>query len=173
MLGLLVTTPAASKFSTSIFMPAICSHYPTAALSLAILLVSAQSLVRAALVVAASIVVRRAITRPSVLILASSKALAVSAMRRVILHPSALRSLLISARTAVKKVNTHPISKMFVADQPWQTGHKTSDCKENRKFDRNDIRDETPEDAWAELKKADKERDLEDFREVRYLIEHD
>jgi hypothetical protein len=116
MPGLLVTTPVASKFSTSISMPVISSHYPTVVVSLAILLVSAQSLVRAAVVVLASTVVRRAITRPSVLILASSKALAVSATRRVILHPSALRSLLISARTAVKKVSTHSISKIYVAD---------------------------------------------------------
>ncbi|PCG91900.1 Zinc finger, CCHC-type [Penicillium occitanis (nom. inval.)] len=47
-----------------------------------------------------------------------------------------------------------------------EEGHKTSDCKENRKFDLNDVRDETPEDAWAELKKADKERNLEDFRDA-------
>lgn len=105
----LVTTPAASKFSTSIFMSVICSHYLTAAVSLAISLVSAQSLVRA-MVVAASTVVRRAITRPSVLILASSKAPAAFAARKVILLLNAPRSLLISARTAVKKVGTHPIS---------------------------------------------------------------
>lgn len=41
------------------------------------------------------------------------------------------------------------------------------DCKENRKFDLNGIADRLPEEAWATLKKASDERDLEDFREVR------
>jgi hypothetical protein len=45
-------------------------------------------------------------------------------------------------------------------------GHKTVDCKDNRKFDRNDVPDKLPAEAWAELKQADKERDLNDFREV-------
>lgn len=46
-------------------------------------------------------------------------------------------------------------------------GHKTMDCKENRRFDLNHIPDKLPEEAWAILKKASDERDLEDFREVR------
>lgn len=41
------------------------------------------------------------------------------------------------------------------------------DCKENRKFDMNDIPDKLPEEAWAILKKASDEKDLEDFREVQ------
>lgn len=45
-------------------------------------------------------------------------------------------------------------------------GHKTMDCKENRRFDLNHIPDKLPEEAWAILKKASDERDLEDFREV-------
>ncbi|KAM0117051.1 hypothetical protein ACP6JC_006374 [Aspergillus fumigatus] len=44
-------------------------------------------------------------------------------------------------------------------------GHKTIECTENRKFDLNDIPDKLPEEAWAALKKASNERDLEDFRE--------
>ncbi|KKK26200.1 hypothetical protein ARAM_003867 [Aspergillus rambellii] len=44
-------------------------------------------------------------------------------------------------------------------------GHKTIECKENRKFDLNHIPDRLPEEAWAILKKASIERDLEDFRE--------
>jgi hypothetical protein len=36
----------------------------------------------------------------------------------------------------------------------------------------NHVADETPEEAWAKLKKADAERDLEEFRDVRYLVEH-
>ncbi|KMP00527.1 hypothetical protein CIRG_00669 [Coccidioides immitis RMSCC 2394] len=45
-------------------------------------------------------------------------------------------------------------------------GHKTKDCTENRKFDQHDIPDKMPEEAWAILKKASDERDLEDFREI-------
>jgi hypothetical protein len=41
------------------------------------------------------------------------------------------------------------------------------ECKENRKFDLHDIPDKLPEEAWAILKKASDEKDLEDFREVR------
>lgn len=41
------------------------------------------------------------------------------------------------------------------------------ECTENRKFDLHDIPDKLPEEAWAILKKASDEKDLEDFREVR------
>ncbi|KAJ9241347.1 transcriptional regulator family: Zinc finger, CCHC-type [Paecilomyces variotii] len=44
-------------------------------------------------------------------------------------------------------------------------GHLAKDCTEHRKFDLNDIPDKTPEEAWAVLKKASDEQDLEDFRE--------
>jgi hypothetical protein len=40
------------------------------------------------------------------------------------------------------------------------------DCTENRKFDLNNVPDKLPEEAWAILKKASDNRDLEDFREV-------
>ena len=40
------------------------------------------------------------------------------------------------------------------------------DCTENRKFDLNDIPDKLPEEAWAMMKKASDEKDLEDFRDV-------
>ncbi|KAJ0414352.1 hypothetical protein BJY00DRAFT_33021 [Aspergillus carlsbadensis] len=40
------------------------------------------------------------------------------------------------------------------------------ECKENRKFDLNHIADKLPEEAWALMKKASTERDLEDFREA-------
>lgn len=46
------------------------------------------------------------------------------------------------------------------------SGHKTMDCTENRKLDQNDIPDKLPEEAWAMMKKASDEKDLEDFREV-------
>ncbi|EED17718.1 zinc knuckle transcription factor (CnjB), putative [Talaromyces stipitatus ATCC 10500] len=45
-------------------------------------------------------------------------------------------------------------------------GHKIAECKENRQFDLNCVADETPEQAWAMIKKADAERDLDDFREA-------
>jgi hypothetical protein len=44
------------------------------------------------------------------------------------------------------------------------------ECKENRKFDLNHIADKLPEEAWALMKKASTERDLEDFREVRFPL---
>ena len=40
------------------------------------------------------------------------------------------------------------------------------DCKDNRKFDLNNIPDKCPEEAWAALTKASDVRDLEEFREV-------
>lgn len=40
------------------------------------------------------------------------------------------------------------------------------ECTENRKFDLNSIPDKPPDEAWAALKKASDERDLEHFREV-------
>ncbi|PGH15290.1 hypothetical protein AJ79_02455 [Helicocarpus griseus UAMH5409] len=46
-----------------------------------------------------------------------------------------------------------------------QEGHKTMECTENRKFDQHHIPDKLPEEAWAILKKASDEKDLEDFRE--------
>lgn len=49
-------------------------------------------------------------------------------------------------------------------------GHKTMDCKDNRKFDLNNIPDKCPEEAWAALTKASNARDLEEFREVYCFI---
>ena len=40
------------------------------------------------------------------------------------------------------------------------------ECTENRKFDLNDVPDKLPEEAWAMMKKASDEKDLEDFRDV-------
>ena len=48
-------------------------------------------------------------------------------------------------------------------------GHRTIDCKENRKFDLNNIPDKLPEEAWAAMQKASEEKDLEDFREVCFF----
>ncbi|OQE96734.1 hypothetical protein PENNAL_c0001G00878 [Penicillium nalgiovense] len=45
-------------------------------------------------------------------------------------------------------------------------GHKTMECKENRKFDLNLVADMLPHEAWAAMKKASDERDLDDFRDA-------
>jgi hypothetical protein len=45
-------------------------------------------------------------------------------------------------------------------------GHLAKDCKENRKFDLNHIADRLPEEAWAMMKQATDEKDMDDFREV-------
>lgn len=47
------------------------------------------------------------------------------------------------------------------------SGHQTSDCKANRVFDTSRVADMSAEDAWDALQKADEDRDLDDFREVR------
>lgn len=48
----------------------------------------------------------------------------------------------------------------------FETGHKTLDCKENRKLDRSQVADKSPEEAWADMKKASDERDIDDFRDA-------
>ena len=45
-------------------------------------------------------------------------------------------------------------------------GHKAMECTENRVIDVSGIEDMKPEQAWKKLEEADKERDLDDFREV-------
>ncbi|CAG8193498.1 unnamed protein product [Penicillium olsonii] len=50
-------------------------------------------------------------------------------------------------------------------------GHKTIECTEKRKFDLNHVADMLPMEAWAAMKKASDERDLDDFREVTALDE--
>lgn len=47
------------------------------------------------------------------------------------------------------------------------SGHLTSECKANRVFDTSLVADMSAEDAWEALQRADEERDLDDFREVR------
>ncbi|KAJ5606305.1 hypothetical protein N7510_009086 [Penicillium lagena] len=43
-------------------------------------------------------------------------------------------------------------------------GHKTQDCTNPRKFDLNLVADKVPTEAWALMKQASNERDLEEFR---------
>ncbi|KAJ5640671.1 hypothetical protein N7528_000296 [Penicillium herquei] len=45
-------------------------------------------------------------------------------------------------------------------------GHLAKDCTANRKFDLGDIPDKLPEEAWAMMKAASDERDLQDFRDA-------
>jgi hypothetical protein len=45
------------------------------------------------------------------------------------------------------------------------------DCTENRKLDQNDIADKLPEEAWAMMKKASDEKDLDEFRDVSFQRE--
>ena len=59
------------------------------------------------------------------------------------------------------------LSYVVVADE--RIGHRTLECTENRKFDLNNIPDKLPEEAWAALKKASDQKDLEEFREVSQL----
>ena len=40
------------------------------------------------------------------------------------------------------------------------------DCKENHVFDMADVPDVGPEDAWAAIKAADEEEDLDDLKAV-------
>lgn len=40
------------------------------------------------------------------------------------------------------------------------------ECTNPRAFDWKGVQDMTPDDAWSTLKKADGERDLDDFRQV-------
>ncbi|KAF2139286.1 uncharacterized protein K452DRAFT_74849 [Aplosporella prunicola CBS 121167] len=49
-----------------------------------------------------------------------------------------------------------------------QEGHQATECKENRAMDYSSIPDKTDEEAWEDLKKADENKDLDDFREVRH-----
>lgn len=47
------------------------------------------------------------------------------------------------------------------------SGHVAKDCTENRKFDLTNVPDLLAEDAWAAMKQADNERDIDDLREVK------
>ncbi len=46
------------------------------------------------------------------------------------------------------------------------TGHMALECKNPHAFNWAGVKDMTPDDAWNDLKKADDERDLDDFRQV-------
>lgn len=47
-------------------------------------------------------------------------------------------------------------------------GHMAQECKNPHAFDWSGVQDLSPDDAWNALKKADDERDLDDFRQVKY-----
>ncbi|KMU75952.1 hypothetical protein CISG_05437 [Coccidioides immitis RMSCC 3703] len=101
-----------------------------------------------------STVVKKATTRRNAQTRAFSRELAAFARRKGI--------RLSNVRTRPQTFAKTAKAKSFLAEK----GHKTKDCTENRKFDQHDIPDKMPEEAWAILKKASDERDLEDFREA-------
>lgn len=43
----------------------------------------------------------------------------------------------------------------------------SKDCTANRKFDLNHIADKLPEEAWAQMKTASDNKDIDEFREVK------
>jgi len=45
-------------------------------------------------------------------------------------------------------------------------GHTVKDCTKNRQFDLNNVPDKLPEEAWANMKKASDDKDIQEFREV-------
>ena len=97
----------------------------------------------------------------------SSREHAASVRKRATLLPSVLRSLPRNAIIARKKVSYHRLHSLPPLFLTLPPGHQTSECKANRVFDTSHLRDMSAEDAWVALHKADEERDLEDFREVR------
>lgn len=54
---------------------------------------------------------------------------------------------------------------MQFANEP--PGHVALECKNPHALDWTGVADMSPDDAWAALKKADDERDLDDFRQVK------
>lgn len=55
---------------------------------------------------------------------------------------------------------------MIILTEYSSVGHVALDCKNPRKIDRSDIPDVAAEVAWAELKVASDERDLDDIKEA-------
>ena len=104
--------------------------------------------------------------KPLVPIPACSRAPAEYVRMKVTLLPNAQTSLRPSASTASKKV-IYPYRRRARLKVTLSSGHQTSDCTANRVFDTSDVADMSAEDAWAALQAADKERDLDDFRQVR------
>ncbi|KAI9826675.1 MAG: hypothetical protein M1819_007309 [Sarea resinae] len=58
-----------------------------------------------------------------------------------------------------------PLKPADICSNCKQEGHKVLECKNNRVFDLSKIPDMDPDEAWEMLKKADAERDLDDFRD--------
>ena len=50
-------------------------------------------------------------------------------------------------------------------------GHATIECKDNHVFDMSEVPDMGPEDAWAAIRSADAEEDLDDLKAVSSLCE--
>ena len=103
--------------------------------------------------------------KPIVPILVSSREHAAFATRRVILQLSALRNHLTFAGTASRKVHSKN-KRRNITVAHFILGHKVTECTENRVIDDSAIETKTAEAAWDGLKAADRERDLDEFREA-------
>jgi hypothetical protein len=53
-----------------------------------------------------------------------------------------------------------------VANFSWNTGHTVSQCKSARKVDRSHLPDMNTEEAWAVIKRAARQRDIDDVKEA-------
>ena len=104
--------------------------------------------------------------KPLVPIPACSRAPAEYVRMKATLLPNVQTSLRPSASTASKKVN-YPYRRRACLNVTLSLGHQTLDCTANRVFDNSHVADMSAEDAWAALQTADKECDLDDFRQVR------
>lgn len=87
--------------------------------------------------------------------------------RKVILLPNVLTSLHPSVSIASRKVCNQLFTVRYHLFLTLSLGHQTSECKANRVFDKSLVADMSADDAWVALQKADEDRDLDDFREVR------
>ena len=96
-----------------------------------------------------------------------SRALVVFAKRQGMLLESVRRSRLQNAITAQKRVSCS-VSFSFCDAMSLHeiSGHTAQECTNPRAIDWTGVPDMTPDDAWNELKRVDKERDLDDFRQV-------
>ncbi|KAK2747333.1 hypothetical protein FQN57_002231 [Myotisia sp. PD_48] len=96
----------------------------------------------------ASTVVKKATLRTNALSHGSSKVLVASVRRK-----------------AIRPLSVQIKHQMFAKIASKKAGHRAMDCTQNRKFEQNDVPDKLPEEALEILRKASKERDLEDFRD--------
>ena len=95
----------------------------------------------------------------------SSKALVITARRRVTRLLNALTGLLRFAATARRRVRTQRSGDLLLI--LIQTGHKALECTERRAIDTSNIATKSADAAWDDLMEADKGKDLDAVKEVR------